>query len=125
MSPDRTIEPAGGGPTGSRRAPAELLAAIRRLPGARVEPGEDPHSASVRVQGRAVARLDLERGEVVVYAPAVWARRLRRGLRSARLTDRGLVFCGRDRRGAAEALQAIEARIDLERFAGQYRYRSP
>jgi hypothetical protein len=103
----------------------DLLAAVGRLPSARVEIDDAQASASVRVGARVVADIDLRHGRVLVHAPADVIPTLRQVFPSSQPAASGIALDLADARAGAEAFGAIRRRVDVERLVGQYRDSSP
>jgi hypothetical protein len=102
-----------------------IVAAVERLPAARLEIDEARRWAAVRVGARVVARIDLRHGGVVVNAPADTVPTLQRVFGSSRPIADGIVFDVTDAQGGSDALAAIRRRVNVERLAWQFRVSSP
>jgi hypothetical protein len=100
---------------------ASVLAAIKRLPAVELEIDDAHGSAEVRVGTWVVTRIDLERGTVVVTAPADVIPGLQRLFPSSRATANGIVFDVVDCQGRSEALAAINRRANVQRLIPQFR----
>jgi hypothetical protein len=103
----------------------QLLAAVERLPGVRVEIDGARGSAAVRVGAGLVARVDLGHGRVVVDAPADVIPALQQAFPSSRPATGGIAFDLADEPARADALGAIRRRVDVERVVAQFREASP
>jgi hypothetical protein len=104
-----------------------VLSAIAGWPGIEVDVHASRDAAAVRVYGheRAIARIDLSRGEVLVRAPRDTLATFHRAFPSARVTGNGLVFDLDRSPNAAFAVAAIRRRATVERLAWQFRVQSP
>ena len=107
------------------RSEASVLDAIRRLPAVEVKIDDARGSAEARVGTWIIARVDLERGTVLVTSPADTIPTLQRLFPSCRATTNGIVFDLVDSQGCSEALAAIHRRANVQRFIPQLRAASP
>ena len=102
-----------------------ILAALEQLSVVTLEIDDPRQTASVRAGGWLVAQIDLRRGRVLVNAPADTIPTLERVFPSARATGNGIAFEVDDARDCAEALEAINRRVGVQRLVPQYRDASP
>ena len=102
-----------------------ILAAVERIPGAKLEIDARQRSAGVRVGARLVAHIDLRHGRVLVNVPTDTIPTLRRAFPSSRPSAKGIVFDAVNARACSEAVAAIRRRVTMERLAPQLRVASP
>lgn len=107
------------------RSVASVLAEIRRAPAIELEIDDAHCSAEARVDNWVIARIDLERGTVLVTAPADTIPTLQCLFPSSRATTHGIVFDLATSQGRLEALAAIHRRATVQRFIPQFRAASP
>jgi hypothetical protein len=102
-----------------------LIDALQRGQPADVSIGRSPGSIEVKVGSDPIARIDVGREELVVYAPADGRSRLLEEYRGASSDPAGVRFDLKDEAGAASGLALLKRRARVQRVGWQYRESSP
>ena len=102
-----------------------VLNVVRRWPSTRVQIDERRGAASITVGPRVVARIGLCDPSVSVFAPADTLESLLEIFPLATRQPDGISFRLGGRVSQEVVLAAIERRVTVERYAGQFREQSP
>jgi hypothetical protein len=103
----------------------ELLDALQREEPADLSIERSPRTAEVKVGVETIARIDEQKAELVVCAPADTHARLHAEYPEARLDPDGLAFDLNDGEQKAAGLALLRKRARVQRVGWQYRERSP
>jgi hypothetical protein len=103
----------------------ELLDALQREEPADLSIERSPRAAEVKVGVETIARIDEQKEELVVCAPADTHARLHTEYPEARPDPDGLAFDLRNGEQKAAGLALLRKRARVQRVGWQYRERSP
>ena len=102
-----------------------LIDALQRGQPADVSIDRSPGAIVVKVGSDPIARIDVGREELVVYAPADARTQLQAEYRGARSDPAGVRFDLRNEAAAASGLALLQRRARVQRVGWQYRESSP
>ncbi|HTX08624.1 MAG TPA: hypothetical protein VME22_08435 [Solirubrobacteraceae bacterium] len=102
-----------------------LLDALRRDQPADLSIERSPGGAEVKIGSQPIARVDEQRGELVVYAPADVGSMLHADYPRAREDPAGVAFDLSNADDAAAGFDLVRRRARVQRVGWQYRERSP